>query len=160
MTEAARSPATEGETLQIQRRFAATPAEIYRYFTQAEHLARWFGPKGVACGEVRVDARVGGAYRVQMLNSDGSEIVLVGRFEQLDEDRLIQMTWRWVRDEEAPPGEETLVTIRLAPVGQGTLLRLTHERFADAAERDRHDGGWASTLDCLDEYLSEKDTGK
>ena len=90
-----------------------------------------------------------------MINPDGSKIRLVGEFLQLEAPDLIQMTWRWIGDEGVEPGEETLVTIRLSPIGAGTLLRLTHERFAETSERDRHNGGWSSTLDCLDELLHE-----
>ncbi len=154
MTEAmAEAPASHA--LQIQRRFAATPDDLYRCFTEASHLARWFGPKGVVCKDVEVDATVGGNYSIQMVNSDGSGIGLVGRFEQLEPPSLIQMTWRWLREDPADPGEETLVTIRLTPAGAGSLLRLTHERFSDVAERDRHESGWSSTLDCLDEMIEE-----
>lgn len=155
MTEAV-PERTEPRSLQIQRQFAAVPSDLYRYFTEAEHLARWFGPKGVVCKDVRVDATAGGHYSLQMINPDGSEIGLVGQFQQLDPPRLIQMTWRWLREDEAEPGEETIVTIRLSPVGAGTLLRLTHERFAEVAERDRHDDGWGSTLDCLDELIEKE----
>jgi uncharacterized protein YndB with AHSA1/START domain len=150
--------APEPQALQIQRRFAAGRDDLYRYFTEASHLAAWFGPKGVVCKSVRADAIVGGSYAIEMVNPDGSGIVLVGRFLQLDPPQLIRMTWRWQRENEIEPDEETVVTIRLSAVGSETLLRLTHERFGEVAERDRHESGWSSTLDCLDELIAQRST--
>jgi uncharacterized protein YndB with AHSA1/START domain len=163
MTEAIHE-SPQRHALQMQRQFPARPEVIFRCLTEAAHLGRWFGPKNVRCGRVAVDARVGGAYAIQFINPDGSEIDLEGEFIALEAPSLVQMTWRW-RPEAAPgdedtSGEETLVTIRLSAIGDGTLLRLTHERFHETDERDRHDGGWSSSFDCLDELLSGKDAPK
>lgn len=145
--------ATEPQVLRIQRSFDADPTELFACFTQADHLAKWFGPEGVSCRNVQVDAKIGGSYQLEMVNPDGSKIGLVGKFLHLEAPTSIQMTWRWVREEEVEPGEETLVTIRLSPIGSGTLLKLTHERFADGPERDNHEQGWSSSLDCLEKLL-------
>jgi uncharacterized protein YndB with AHSA1/START domain len=157
MNEAIEHP-TEPEALRLQRQFDATPSQLYRYFTEAAHLVEWFGPEGVSCTTQIFEAHVGGDYQLTFLNPDGSEIELVGRFLQLEEPNLIQMTWRWQRPDETEPDEETLVTIRLTEVGSGALLKLTHERFHESAERDRHDAGWSSSFDCLDEALSQNGT--
>ncbi len=119
-----------------------------------EHLARWFGPNGVACQNVEVDARPAGRYRLEMLNSDGSSLMLIGRFSELDEPTLIRMTWRWRRETETEEGEETVNTIRFSAVGQGALLRLSHDGFAVQEECDLYESGWASTLDRLEGELT------
>ena len=36
---------TGPQALRIQRTFDAEPKQIYACFTQAEHLAKWFGPR-------------------------------------------------------------------------------------------------------------------
>lgn len=148
---------TNQQTLRIQRSFEVGPAQLYSCFTQAEHLGEWFGPKGVSCRNVEVDARVGGIYQLEMVNPDGSTIGLTGKFLQLEEPKLIQMTWRWLRQEETEPGAETLVTIHLSPQGTGTVLKLKHERFAEISERDNHESGWSSSLDCLEEQVNSSD---
>lgn len=38
------------------------------------------------------------------------------------------------------------MTLTLTPVGDATLLTLTHIRFASAVARDRHLGGWTVIL--------------
>jgi uncharacterized protein YndB with AHSA1/START domain len=154
MTEAAQST-IQPEALRLQRRFDATPSQLYRYFTEAAHLVEWFGPEGVSCKTEKFEAHKGGSYELTFFNPDGSEVGLVGRFLQLEKPRLIQMTWRWQRPDETEPDEETLVTIRLAGVGSGTRLELTHERFGTVSEGGRHETGWCGSFGCLDEALSQ-----
>ncbi len=42
------------------------------------------------------------------------------------------------------------MTVLLKPDGDGTLLTLTHEQFAAADARDRHQGGWNGAFDKLE----------
>ncbi len=154
MTEA--SPRVSAEhRFELLRHFDATPSQLYRYFTDPKHLSRWFGPKGVRCLNVCVDLRVGGAYRLEMHNSDGTSITLVGRYLELEESSMIRMTWRWQREGETEEGEDTVVTIRFSEAKEGALLTLTHENFSQPDERDRHESGWTSSLDCLEEAIDE-----
>ena len=153
MTEAIEPP-LESEALRLVRRFDAPPGRLYLYFTDASHLARWFGPEGVSCEAVDWEPVVGRDYELVFTNPDDTTIGLVGRFLELEAPRLIKMTWQWRPADATGEEEVTLVTIRLSEVGEGSLLQLTHERFAETAERDRHDEGWTSSFDCLDEALS------
>ncbi len=51
---------------------------VFRAWTDAEHLARWFGPAGFTVPECTVDVRVGGKWRLTMRAND--EIAaMVGR---------------------------------------------------------------------------------
>lgn len=137
-------------TLRMQRRFKTTPDRLYECFTDAKHLAAWFGPEGVQCEDVTVDARVGGEYQLKMVGESGTINRLAGQFQTLDPPRRIQMTWQWQREPEA---SETLLTLDFSSVGDETLLELVHERFPDMAERDRHQDGWSSSFNCLEQAL-------
>ena len=52
-------------------------------------------------------------------------------------------------------GQDTVVTIRFSEAKEGALLTLTHENFSQPDERDRHESGWTSSLDCLEEAIDE-----
>lgn len=52
-----------------------------------------------------------------------------------------------------PAGHETLVTVELYERGSVTELVLTHERFTNAVERDKHDHGWMGCLAQLEKKL-------
>ena len=50
---------------------------------------------------------------------------------------------------------ETVVTVTLAEYGAKTKLTLHQALFETVTARDLHQGGWASALECLAEYLAQ-----
>lgn len=65
--------------------------------------------------------------------------------------RLV-FTWGW--ETGGPRGHETVVTIELFEVADGTRLELYQEVFESAESRSRHEHGWGSCLDSLEEALA------
>ncbi len=139
--------------LRLRRTFAAPREAVWRAFTVAEELKRWWGPRGMTCPVAELDVRPGGRYRTEMRAPDGGVYVTTGEFREVAPPERLVLTWVWGEGEMA--GHETLLTIELEDRGGATELTLTHERFPDAAKRDLHDQGWSSSLDCLAEALEQ-----
>ncbi len=137
--------------LRLTRTFAAPREAVFRAFTVAEELKRWWGPKGMTCPAAEVDARPGGRYRVEMLSSEGNTYVLEGEFREVVAPSRLVYTWVWAAGDFA--GREMLVTLEFDEAAVGTELRLRHELLPDAAARDLHRQGWSGCLDCLAEIL-------
>ena len=68
-------PAAEDTDVFITRAFAAPRAVVWRFFTEAEYLARWFGPSGVHVDpeSVVIDLRVGGSWDLDMVDDATGE---------------------------------------------------------------------------------------
>ena len=75
----------------------------------------------------------------------------VGEFVEIVPNSRIIMTFTWI--ENGGDIGETVLSIELFAQGNGTELVLTHERLPDDEVRAAHQGGWQSTLECLEEYL-------
>ena len=54
-------------SLTLKRRFKATPAQVYKAWTEPAHLAKWMGPVDVTSVEATADVRVGGRYHIRMI---------------------------------------------------------------------------------------------
>ncbi len=67
------------ESLIITRTLAAPRELVFRAFTEAERLGRWWGPKGVKIEVQRLDLRPGGLFHYAMVHPDGTR--WWGRFE-------------------------------------------------------------------------------
>ncbi len=137
--------------LRLTRTFAAPREAVFRAFTVAEELKRWWGPKGMTCPVAEVDVRPGGRYRVEMLSSEGNTYVLEGEFREVVAPSRLVYTWVWGSGDFA--GREMLVTLEFDEAAGGTELRLTHELLPDARARELHRQGWSGCLDSLADML-------
>lgn len=115
----------------VERRIAAPPAEVFTYLTQPARYTRWKGQ------QAELDPRPGGLYRVRM----GPESVALGEYVEVEPPSRIVFTWGWEGSGEVPPGSTT-VEITLSEDGDGTLLRLRHSGFSSVADADLHREGW------------------
>jgi uncharacterized protein YndB with AHSA1/START domain len=103
-----------------------------------------------ATAEATVDARVGGAFTIVMLGQ-GQSIRHTGTFLELDAPRRLVFTW-------ASPytgDEPSIVSVSLAPAGDGTELVLIHDRLP-LDQVQPHRGGWGSMLDHLSTLLESE----
>lgn len=134
--------------LRIDRTLPATPPRVWPAFTDPAALAAWFWPAEYDTS-VDLDARPGGVFRVSAPDAPGGGLALAGTFRAVRPPHHLALTWRWDGDD-----EQTLVTIDLTGVGDGTALVLTQEGFDSEASRDNHVTGWTDCLDRLPTWLA------
>jgi uncharacterized protein YndB with AHSA1/START domain len=137
--------------LTLKRRLNAPPSKIYRAWTDAAKISRWFGPEDAEILRAETDVRVGGRFRIVFRGPDGEEHDVGGVYREVVPNQKLVFTWAW----RSTPERESLVTVALKRDGDGTLLTLLHEQFFDEAARDRHGRGWNETLDKLESYVRE-----
>ena len=125
---------TSETALRVERRIAATPAQVYAYLTDSALWARWQGTSA------EIEAAPGGRFRMELANGPAAE----GRFVELVQDRRVVFTWGWSGSATVPPGSST-VEIELRPEADGTLVVLTH-RGLPPEEHPIHAAGWGHYL--------------
>lgn len=140
--------------LQLSRIVAASPARIFDAWTVADQLKRWTCPDPNASVEADIDLRTGGHYSIRM-GAEGGPFTAHGTYSKVDPPRRLAYTWGW-KEETHPMREETLVTVELAPVQDGTEIRLTHEGFPTPSDVDGHKQGWRICLERLAELLTAR----
>ncbi|MCF0050823.1 SRPBCC domain-containing protein [Dyadobacter sp. LJ53] len=75
-----------------------------------------------------------------------------GRFLTVRENEKIELTW--VTGEGGTEGAETVVTVDLSGLDNGTFLSLTHAGFASESSRNNHQDAWPVVLAQLEERMS------
>jgi uncharacterized protein YndB with AHSA1/START domain len=148
--------------LQLSRIFDAPPELVFQAWIDPGQFARWFGAaacEGSSLQSVKMDARVNGRYRLQVRAADGEFFTSVGVYREVKPPARLVFTWQFEKDgsgdqygEVEPP--EMLVTVEFKAIGKQTELILTHERFASAESRDRHEQGWTRCLDSLGKFVA------
>ncbi|MCE9597550.1 MAG: SRPBCC domain-containing protein [Spirochaetia bacterium] len=144
--------------LRIEKRINAEPARLFRAWLEAKDFTRWFF-SGVQLGEVNLDPRPGGKFRIEMVVKGRIE-PHEGEYHTIEEHSKIVFTWRSF----ATGGRDTLVTILFAalPVDErskkpSTLITLIHERLQDEAAIKGHNTGWSNILDGLEKWIGYSD---
>jgi uncharacterized protein YndB with AHSA1/START domain len=137
-------------SLTIKRRFKASPAKVFAAWTDPEKIKRWMGPGEIVTVGAESDPRAGGRYLIMMRSPTGEPHDVGGVYREIVADEKLVFTWVW----KSAPERESLVTVVLKPDGDGTLLTLTHEQFADEAARDGHRQGWNGAFDKLERLFA------
>ena len=142
------APAAVKPSLTIQRRLKAGPDRVYAAWTEAEKIARWFGPSVVEQDSVKakMDVRVGGSFQVSFKTDDGEFHQVGGVYREVVPNRKLVFSWAW----HTTPERESLVTVTIKPEGSHTLLTLLHEQLFDEAAKTGHTRGWTGSLDKLE----------
>ena len=145
--------ASEKLSLEIKRFINAPRDRVYAAWTEPAQLKQWFGPEKVQTRNLIADARVGGKFRWDLINSEGEKMTCLGEYRELQPGKKIVFTWQWDDDEDWE-NHTSVVTVELSDRDNGTELRLIHEQLPNEASRDGHTEGWNSALDKLEKFFS------
>ncbi|MGH9585903.1 MAG: SRPBCC family protein [Acidobacteriaceae bacterium] len=130
----------------VNRTFNAPRERVFRAWTVAEELDRWFLPTPGAKVKSSLDARVGGAYRIELTAPDGHVHIATGVYREVQPPARLVFTWSATGGLE--PVENTQVTVEFFETDDGrTQVTLTHQNFASVEMRNRHEHGWGACLD-------------
>jgi uncharacterized protein YndB with AHSA1/START domain len=155
----------------LTRVFEAPRALVFRAWTEADRLARWFGPRGFTLFSSTLDLRPGGAFHYGMRSPDGQAMWGKWVFREVAAPERLVFVFSFsdeqggvTRHPFAPdwPREvlstvtfaecygQTMLTMRAAPINATGA-----ERKAFEAGHDSMRQGWTGTLDQLAGYLAQ-----
>jgi len=134
--------------LVITRVFDAPRSLVFKAWTQPEHMMRWWGPRSYTTPACEMDVRPGGALRLCMRSSGGSDTWVRGFFREVVEPERLVFT----AIDNADPASETVITITFEDLRGKTRLTM-HQTFAKAEISHGAREGWNSSFDRLAEYL-------
>ena len=141
-------------TLKVNRVFQAPRERVFRAWTVAKELARWFAPSAEYTTQVpELDLKVGGKYKVETHHKSGNVHTVWGTYREIRPPERIVFTWSWEND---PGAIESLVTLEFLDLGPSTEILLTHEHLPSAEERQKHEHGWNGCLAQLAGYISSE----
>jgi len=126
--------------LVLEQAVSAPPDRVYAAWASATGLARWWWPH-IPDTTYEVDARAGGTYEIR---SEAAGIGVRGEYREVDEPRLIRMTWTWLDDGVSEPEEQ--VRVAFVPAGSGTLVTVIHELSAQSGDGADLRQGWHDVL--------------
>jgi uncharacterized protein YndB with AHSA1/START domain len=143
----------DGLALEMSRTLPVAPPLAFEAFTNAEQLARWWGPKGFSIPSLEFDPRVGASYRIEMRPPEGDPFLLTGEFHKVDPPSRLTYTFRW--EDPDPDDVETLVDLSFRDLGEWTEVVFAQGLFKTEARRALHRDGWTDSFNKVEELLSK-----
>lgn len=144
---------TEGYRLVEEIWIAASPARVYRAWTDRADLTRWWGVPGeYETTTAEVDVREGGRYRFAGTSAEMGTFEVTGEYRVVDPPNRLVYTWNPSWDEGA---HGSVVELRFEAKDGGTRLVVEHTAFATESARDDHRTGWPAVAQMLKRYLEE-----
>ena len=140
-------------TLFIERLFDAPRDLVFKAWTDPEHMAQWWGPRGFASTGQKFEFRTGGAYLIHMRSPEGTDHWSQGVYQEIVVPEKLVMAGSWVDARGNPTTPQTVLTVTFEDVAGKTRLTL-RQIFESESARNAHRSGWTSSLERLAEHLS------
>jgi len=166
---AARDSAVEdmaSKELVIERVFDAPRERVFDLFTQAEHLQKWWGPKGVSMPVAEFDARPGGKIFIAERSADGAMNYIAGAVREIERPSRVVFGIHFTdadRRRVAPPAgsglpgnwaEELVSDITFSSEGRRTRVTIRTLSGFTAEWGKLARLGWGESLDKLDQVIA------
>jgi uncharacterized protein YndB with AHSA1/START domain len=121
----------------VRRVLPAPPEIVYDEWLDAEALAEFITPAPARSGVVEVDPRIGGGFRIDMVDAS-TTVHISGEYLDLERPNLLRFTWR----SDLGGGFDSVVTVSLTPHGEGETLMTIEHAMLPPDWRDDHERGW------------------
>ncbi|WP_300319817.1 SRPBCC family protein [Idiomarina sp.] len=134
-------------TVRLHRVIKAPAERIYKAFLSSDALAKWLPPHGFTAKIEKLDARVGGTYKMSFTNfSTGSSHAFGGEYLELVPNKKLRYTDKF----DDPNLSDTMITtVELNSVSCGTELNVVQEGIPSVIPSEACYLGWQETLSQL-----------
>jgi uncharacterized protein YndB with AHSA1/START domain len=138
---------TSTGTVRFHRVLTAPAERLYRAFLDADAMSKWLPPHGFTGHVHKMEARVGGSYRMSFTNfSAGHSHGFGGTYLELVPNERLRYTASF--DDPNLPGEMT-TTITLKKVLVGTEITIVQEGIPAVIPTEACTLGWQESLTLL-----------
>ncbi|MCU1583686.1 MAG: hypothetical protein JWM49_242 [Microbacteriaceae bacterium] len=137
----------------VSRAFEAPRDVVWRFWTEPERLASWFGPKGVTVPieSVAVDLVIGGRWELSMVDTSTGVIHPIrGRILSFHEPEFLEI--QMAAETSAGFVDDIILRLEFHDHGDRTRMTLHQGPFTDEV-RDMTLAGWVLSFATLDTIL-------
>jgi uncharacterized protein YndB with AHSA1/START domain len=147
------------ESIVMTRIFDAPRSRVFEAWTRAEHLGKWYAPKGFTITDCAADPRPGGVFRMRWRAPWGGTYSVRGEYrEVLPPERVVIACT--LDDEQGASWLEELIEVNLQQSGSRTRLLLNSSARGKGAQAPRMlaglEKGWTQTVDRLGVLINPK----
>lgn len=144
---------TNSKTLTIERTLQAPVQLVWKAWTQSEHIAKWWAPKGMELNIISHDFKVGGSWKYAMIMPNGGEFIAEGTYAEIvDLKKIISSA------DFKPMTVGVEIQAIFEEDGDKTMFtfHVVHptEEYCKQQEEMGSMNGWGSVFSALEEHLT------
>ena len=145
--------------VRVSRVFPAPRETVFRAWSSADHIKRWFCPNGYSVPEAKVEMRVGGAFEVCMRSPEGVDHWTRGTFTEVAAPERLTIDHHIIDPCGGGPLFSAVTQVKFSAASGGTLMEVvqTYSFPATTQAEQMLKGapeGWRQTLDKLEAEVS------
>ncbi len=130
----------------VRREIAASAEVLFDAWLDAGSLGSWLKPGRWQRSRVETDPRVGGTFRIVMVD-DESSMLHTGTYREIDRPRRLVFTW----SSPATEFRDSVVTVTFRPLPTGaTVVEIHQVGLPDEEAQAGHRRGWSEILEALE----------
>jgi uncharacterized protein YndB with AHSA1/START domain len=144
---------TDEFAVTVRRQIAAPADDLFDAWLDAQSLGTWLRPSGVRETRAETDPRVGGTFRIIMVD-DESSMEHTGTYREIDRPRRLVFTW----SSPATRFRDSIVTVTFEPSSDdSTVIEIYQVGLPDEEARAGHQAGWLDALRELERIIGSSD---
>lgn len=140
-------------TVTINKTFKAPISLVWEAWVQPEHIAKWWGPKGMNTKVIEHNFKVGGYWKYSMEMPDGKEFISNGKYTEIVEfEKIISIA------DFKPMTEQVEIQALFEADGDQTkfTFNIVHKSEEYCSQQIEMGilNGWGSVFERLNEFLN------
>jgi len=137
----------------VRREIAAPAGDLFDAWLDAQSLGTWLRPSGVRQTRAETDPRVGGTFRIVMVD-DESSMEHTGTYREIDRPHRLVFTW----SSPATRFRDSIVTVTFQPSSnRSTVVEIHQVGLPDGEARAGQHAGWSDALRELERVIGSSD---
>ena len=144
---------TNNRTVTLKRTLSAPIKLVWEAWTRPDHIAQWWGPKGMNTKVIAHDFRVGGEWKYTMQMPDGNEFISDGIYSEIVE---LERIFSSANFKPMTEGVEIQALFEEAADKTHFTFNIVHptEEYCKQQEKMGIMNGWGSVFDRLETFVS------
>ncbi len=132
---------TDEYAVTVRREIAAPAEDLFDAWLDAKSIGTWLRPSPIRETRAETDPRVGGAFRIVMVD-DESSFEHTGTYREIDRPRRLVFTWA----SHATGFRDSIVTVTFQPLSSSTVVEIHQVGLPDEEAQASHHAGWSDAL--------------
>ena len=143
---------TENKTLTITKEIEASIEDVWKAWTEADEIAKWWVPSGMSFKIVKHEFEAEGEWEYVMTMPDCKEFVSKGKYLEIIQHEIIVTTASFI-----PMTMDTIMVVKFSGNSERTtiIFNVVHssEEYCQQQEKMGFYNGWGSTFQRLENYF-------